>query len=66
MGFLYADGNVYLGNENLHQYSVTLSLKSSDEDHIKKFRDALESDVKISRYTRVFDNGYDQSEMSRF
>lgn len=61
LGFLYADGNVFAKNG---QNVLTLSLQSSDEDHIIKFNNALDSNAKISRYTRVLDEKYSASELS--
>lgn len=38
LGFLYADGCVY---NSPHHYILSLSLKSSDYNHVKKFKDFL-------------------------
>lgn len=46
LGFLYADGNVYVNKEQ-KQNVVTLSLKNTDKEHVNKFRSAIQSDAII-------------------
>ncbi len=47
LGFLYADGNVYIGEKNRKQYVITLSLKNTDREHVVEFRKAIQSKAKI-------------------
>ena len=46
LGFLYADGNVYVNKEQ-KQNVITLSLKNTDREHVNKFRSAIQSDTII-------------------
>lgn len=44
LGFMYADGNVYIHPTKKGVSSITLSSHIKDEHHIKKFANALETD----------------------
>lgn len=47
LGFIYADGCV----SNSTKYTLEITLKKSDENHLKKFRSFLDSDALISNKT---------------
>ena len=42
LGFLYADGNVYI-DKNHRFHRVNLSLKNTDKEHVNRFRKAVQS-----------------------
>lgn len=47
LGFLYADGNVFVNNDGHKQAIVTLGLKNTDREHVNKFREAIQSNAVI-------------------
>ena len=47
LGFLYADGNVFVNNDGYKQAVVTLGLKNTDREHVNKFREAIQSNAVI-------------------
>lgn len=63
LGFLYADGNVYIKD---CQYRITLGLSSSDEEHVLKFRNALGSNAPIIKQIKKFHGNYSTSTVSVF
>lgn len=50
LGFLYADGCVFISNH--HSYSLILELSSVDKEHIQKFKTAIASDTLIKETQR--------------
>lgn len=53
LGFIAADGCVYTRERNS---SVIIGLHQKDEKHLEKFRDFMDSNVRITRY--INDTGY--------
>ena len=44
LGFIAADGCVYVREKNA---TIRIAIKSSDKEHLEKFKKFMESDVKI-------------------
>lgn len=51
LGFLYADGCItrYYKNEKLSTMGLELTLQEADKEHLEKFKQALESNVPLSK-----------------
>lgn len=59
LGFLYADGNIFI-NEN--SYRLTFSLKREDSDHVKRFKECIESNATIKiQTTSIGDKKYESA-----
>ena len=68
IGFLMADGNLYINPKNSRQ--IQLSLHERDREHIEKFKSFLKTDKPIYSYVsrRKYDNdiGYIESPEAKF
>lgn len=52
LGFIVADGNVSKRKDRKESYRLTIKLNGDDENHLKKFLEAIESDVPIVMTTQ--------------
>jgi intein/homing endonuclease len=51
LGFLYADGTV-VKNEESRNYEVSIELKQSDFNHLKKFNKSLQGNIEVGKRSR--------------
>ena len=70
LGFLYADGSIvrfYNKNNEVRTYSLELGLARKDEDHIYKFKEAIESEAPVlerSTFLKKTNKEYKSSRMT--
>lgn len=55
LGFLYADGSNYIGNEKHRAYQIKLTLKADDIDILERMRAKMGIERKITIFTRKTD-----------
>jgi len=58
LGFIYADGYIYISKQANSSYCLGIELKYSDKNHLKKFNKSINGNIKITDRDRKI-KGYD-------